>query len=106
MWRGCSGKCNSSSESNNLIEKLNGHILDVGGTKLKLKKLTIASVVADFAARGEQWWPLNVSVSLRKRMSSCERGQHNSQEQAHNHIKSWQPTICIVLAVAVLALMM
>ena len=62
MWQGCDGKCSGSSGSNSLIEKLNGEIFHVGETKLKLKKLTIASVITDFAARGGQWWPFNVSV--------------------------------------------
>ena len=54
LW-GCGGKCGGSSGSNNLIEILNGQKFDVGGAKLKSKKLTIASVFADFAAGEGQW---------------------------------------------------
>ena len=82
MWCGCDGECDSSSGSNNLIEKLNGEIFDVRrGMKRKLKNLNIASVFADFAAGGGQWWPLNVSVGWGERTSLCERGQHNNQKQ-------------------------
>ena len=74
--------------------------------KLKLKKLTIASVFADFVPGGGQWWSLNVSVDWRERTSSCERGQHNNKKRARNCAKTQQLTICIVLVVAMLALMM
>ena len=45
-----------------------------GGMKLKLKKLTIASVFADFVAGGGQWWPLNVSVGWGERTSYVRGG--------------------------------
>ena len=77
MWRGCGGNWGGLSGSNNLIKKLNGEIFDVGGENY-IKHHTIASVFADFAAWGGQYWPLNVSVGWGERMSSRERRQHNN----------------------------
>ena len=74
--------------------------------KLKLKKLTIASVFAGFAAGWGVEWPLNVFVGWGERLSSYERGQHNNQKQMSNHVKTQQLALCVVLAVAMLALMM
>ena len=85
LWQGYGGVATEtagSSGSNNLIEKLNGEIFDVGG--IVNKKLTVASLFAVFLSGGRQLWPLNLSLGWGEARVCVSRGNTVSKNERAN----------------------